>query len=106
MRSIARFTVTRESHRLNSIITDFLAYSHAKQYRFAQVDMVPLLEDTLTLLERRLEVQKIGIKIERKYCAPQASGPRRWRSHEAGLLEFLRERHPGNEAGRHADDKY
>ncbi|HEX3739777.1 MAG TPA: ATP-binding protein [Terriglobales bacterium] len=64
--------VTRESHRLNSIITDFLAYSHAKQYRFAQVDMVPLLEDTLTLLERRLEVQKIGIKIERKYCAPQA----------------------------------
>jgi two-component system sensor histidine kinase PilS (NtrC family) len=64
--------VTRESQRLNSIITDFLAYSHAKRYRLAQVDMVPLLEDTLTLLERRLEVQKIGIKIERKYAAPQA----------------------------------
>jgi two-component system sensor histidine kinase PilS (NtrC family) len=64
--------VTRESQRLNNIITDFLAYSHAKQYRFAQVDMVPLLEDTLTLLERRLEVQKIGIKVERKYAAPQA----------------------------------
>lgn len=64
--------VTRESQRLNNIITDFLAYSHAKQYRFAQVDMVPLLEDTLTLLEQRLEVQKAGIDIERCYAAPKA----------------------------------
>ena len=64
--------VTRESERLNSIITDFLAYSHAKQYRFAQVDMVPLLEDTLTLLERRLEVQKIGISIARHFTTPKA----------------------------------
>jgi two-component system sensor histidine kinase PilS (NtrC family) len=64
--------VTRESQRLNNIITDFLAYSHAKQYRFAQVDMVPLLEDTLTLLEQRLEVQKTGIDIERCYATPKA----------------------------------
>jgi two-component system sensor histidine kinase PilS (NtrC family) len=64
--------VTRESQRLNNIITDFLAYSHAKQYRFAQVDIVPLLEDTLTLLEQRLEVQKLGIDIERKYATPKA----------------------------------
>src|SRR5229473_2522949 len=41
--------VTRESERLNDIITDFLAYSRTKQYRFAEVDLIPLLEDTLTL---------------------------------------------------------
>ena len=35
--------VTRESERLNNIITDFLAYSRGKQYRFAHVDLVPLL---------------------------------------------------------------
>jgi two-component system sensor histidine kinase PilS (NtrC family) len=64
--------VTRESQRLNNIITDFLAYSHAKQYRFAQVDIVPLLEDTLTLLEQRLEVQKLGIDIERRYATGKA----------------------------------
>ena len=46
--------VTRESERLNGIITDFLAYSRGKQYQFSQVDLLPLLEDTLTLLEHRL----------------------------------------------------
>jgi two-component system, NtrC family, sensor histidine kinase PilS len=64
--------VTRESQRLNGIITDFLAYSHAKKYNFAAVDMVPLLEDTLTLLERRLEAQKVGINIDRHYATPKA----------------------------------
>ena len=64
--------VTRESQRLNEIITDFLAYSRAKQYRYASVDIVPLLEDTLTLLEHRLAAEKIGIKIERRYSAPKA----------------------------------
>src|SRR5216683_2200628 len=61
--------VTRESERLNGIITDFLAYSRTKQYHFANVDMVPLLEDTLTLLGHRLNVQNTGIKIERRYSA-------------------------------------
>jgi two-component system sensor histidine kinase PilS (NtrC family) len=64
--------VTRESERLNGIITDFLAYSRPKQYRYAAVDMVPLLEDTLTLLEHRLEAQNTGIRIERQYGAPKA----------------------------------
>jgi two-component system sensor histidine kinase PilS (NtrC family) len=61
--------VTRESERLNAIITDFLAYSRTKQYHFVHVDMVPLLEDTLTLLGHRLEVENTGIKIERRYPA-------------------------------------
>jgi two-component system sensor histidine kinase PilS (NtrC family) len=45
--------VTRESQRLNKIISDFLAYSHDKQYHLTRLDLVPLLEDTLTLLENR-----------------------------------------------------
>jgi two-component system, NtrC family, sensor histidine kinase PilS len=61
--------VTRESERLNNIITDFLAYSRNKQYRFANVDLIPLLEDTLTLLEHRMAAQNTGIKIERRYSA-------------------------------------
>ena len=64
--------VTRESERLNGIITDFLAYSRNKQYRFANVDMIPVLEDTLTLLGHRLEVQNTGINIERCYSVGKA----------------------------------
>jgi two-component system, NtrC family, sensor histidine kinase PilS len=64
--------VTRESERLNGIITDFLAYSRVKQYRFATVDILPLLEDTLTLLGHRLQAEEIAIKIERRYAAKTA----------------------------------
>ena len=56
--------VTRESERLNGIITDFLAYSRGKKYQFEKVDLLPLLEDTLTLLENRLGAEKTGIRIE------------------------------------------
>jgi two-component system, NtrC family, sensor histidine kinase PilS len=64
--------VTRESERLNAIITDFLAYSRNRQYQLARVDLLPLLEDTLTLLEHRLQAQKSGIKVERCYKVAQA----------------------------------
>jgi two-component system, NtrC family, sensor histidine kinase PilS len=64
--------VTRESERLNDIITDFLAYSRGKQYRFAQVDLLPLLEDTLTLLEHRFVADNVKIRIERRYCTDKA----------------------------------
>ncbi len=64
--------VTRESERLNHIITDFLAYSRGKQYRFAPVDLIPLVEDTLTLLEHRLLAENTGIQVERKYSVRQA----------------------------------
>lgn len=64
--------VTRESERLNSIITDFLAYSRGKQYKFAKVDILPLLEDTLTLLQHRLVAQSTGIRIERRYAVKEA----------------------------------
>ena len=44
--------VSRESQRLNQIITDFLNYSREKTYSFADVDIMPMIEDTLLLLER------------------------------------------------------
>jgi two-component system, NtrC family, sensor histidine kinase PilS len=64
--------VTRESDRLNGIITDFLAYSRGKQYRLADVDLVPLIEDTLTLLEHRFAAENTGIKIDRSFEVAQA----------------------------------
>jgi two-component system sensor histidine kinase PilS (NtrC family) len=64
--------VTRESERLNQIITDFLAYSRGKQYRFDRVDLIPLIEDTLTLLEHRLVVESAGIRIERNLSFAEA----------------------------------
>ena len=57
--------VTRESERLNNIITDFLAYSRGKQYRFERVNLIPLLQDTLTLLEHRLTAENTGIRLRR-----------------------------------------
>ena len=64
--------VTRESERLNNIITDFLAYSRGKQYRFDKVDLVLLLEDTLTLLENRMKSENTGICIERHFKFQEA----------------------------------
>jgi two-component system, NtrC family, sensor histidine kinase PilS len=64
--------VTRESQRLNGIITDFLAYSRAKQYRFAKVDLVPLLEDTLTLVRHRMSAEDTGIAIESQLAVSEA----------------------------------
>jgi two-component system, NtrC family, sensor histidine kinase PilS len=56
--------VTRESQRLNGIITDFLAYSRGKQYHFDRVDLVPLLEDTLTLMRHRMTAENIPITVD------------------------------------------
>src|ERR1039457_2905269 len=64
--------VPRESDRLNNIITDFLAYSRGKQYRFERVNLVPLLEDTLTLLEHRLTAENTGIKLARNFVKSEA----------------------------------
>lgn len=64
--------VTRESDRLNAIITDFLSYSRGKSYQFATVNVIALLEDTLTLLQHRLAAENSGIKIVRKYSVSEA----------------------------------
>ena|SRR5579862_199961 len=64
--------VTRESQRLNGIITDFLAYSRGKQYHFDKVDLVPLLEDTLTLMRHRMVAENTGITIESQLAISEA----------------------------------
>ncbi len=64
--------VTRESQRLNSIITDFLAYSRGKQYRFEKTDLLPLLEDTLTLMRNRMATENTGISVESHFAVHEA----------------------------------
>jgi len=64
--------VTRESQRLNGIITDFLAYSRGKQYHFDKADLVRLLEDTLTLMRHRMTAENTRITIETRFAVPEA----------------------------------
>ena len=64
--------VTRESQRLNSIITDFLAYSRTKQYHLDKVDLIHLVEDTLTLMDHRMTAENTGITIQRRFPVSQA----------------------------------
>jgi len=45
--------VSRESERLNQIITDFLNFSREKSFVFQQADVKALLDETLMLLERK-----------------------------------------------------
>jgi two-component system sensor histidine kinase PilS (NtrC family) len=62
--------VTRESARLNSIVSDFLAYSREKSYKFSRMDIVPLLEDALVLLENRSQSREL--RIVRRFETPAA----------------------------------
>ncbi|HXJ87720.1 MAG TPA: ATP-binding protein [Candidatus Binatia bacterium] len=64
--------VTRESQRLNAIITDFLAYSRTKKYQFERVDLIRLVEDTLTLMDHRMTAEKTGIEIQRRFAVHEA----------------------------------
>lgn len=69
--------VSRESQRLNQIITDFLDYSREKTYEFSDQDIASLLDETLTLLEcqpeaagkyrieRRLDVRGARARVDR-----------------------------------------
>lgn len=58
--------VSRESERLNQIITDFLNFSREKSFVFQQADVKPLLDETLMLLERKPGAAQ-KLKIERMY---------------------------------------
>jgi two-component system sensor histidine kinase PilS (NtrC family) len=60
--------VTRESERLNSIISDFLTYSRDRKFESTEIDLCQLLADTLTLLDNR----QSGCKIERSFSHPAA----------------------------------
>jgi two-component system, NtrC family, sensor histidine kinase PilS len=58
--------VTRESQRLNQIITDFLEYSRDQNYTFSEQNVVELLDETLTLLGHQSDFGK-RYKIVRNF---------------------------------------
>jgi two-component system sensor histidine kinase PilS (NtrC family) len=60
--------VSRESERLNRIITDFLNYSRETSYEFSEGDVAELLDETLTLLEKHPQLQG-KYRIERHLAA-------------------------------------
>jgi two-component system sensor histidine kinase PilS (NtrC family) len=60
--------VSRESQRLNQIITEFLDYSREKSYAFADVDIVALIEETLLLIERHASASG-KVRVERVFPA-------------------------------------
>ncbi|HLJ40841.1 MAG TPA: ATP-binding protein [Candidatus Acidoferrales bacterium] len=63
--------VSRESERLNQIITDFLDYSRDKQYSFSDTDIAVLIDETLMLIER--EQGEAGkFRIDRQFTAHNA----------------------------------
>jgi len=62
--------VSRESERLNKIITEYLNYSREKTYEFSEEDVACLLDETLTLLERNPQVDG-RYRIERTFAAPE-----------------------------------
>jgi two-component system sensor histidine kinase PilS (NtrC family) len=67
--------VTRESERLNEIVSDFLAYSRERQYRLTTLNLISLLEDTLTLLQNRPQINDGGdarVQIVRRFETAQA----------------------------------
>ncbi len=59
--------VSRESQRLNQIITEFLDYSREKSYSFAEVDVLALVEETLLLIERNLGTAA-KVRIDRQFA--------------------------------------
>jgi two-component system sensor histidine kinase PilS (NtrC family) len=62
--------ITRESTRLNSIISDFLVYSREKSFKFTRTNLLPLLDDALALLANRS--QSGELTIVREYAVPNA----------------------------------
>jgi len=58
--------VSRESERLNKLVSDFLLYSRDQRFEFKNLDVVTLLEETLLLLEHH-PLFGPQIKIERKF---------------------------------------
>ncbi len=58
--------VSRESERLNKLVSDFLVYAREQRFEFRDVDLVNLLEETLLLIEHH-PLFGSGYRIERKF---------------------------------------
>lgn len=57
--------VSRESERLNKLVSDFLIYSRDQRFQFREADLVNLLEETLMLIEHH-PLFNAGCRLERK----------------------------------------
>lgn len=57
--------VSRESERLNKLVSDFLIYSREQPFEFRDIDLVNILEETLLLIEHH-PLFGSGYRIERK----------------------------------------
>jgi len=57
--------VSRESERLNKLVSDFLVYSRDQPFEFRDVDVLNLLEETLVLIEHHPSFSP-GYRIQRK----------------------------------------
>ena len=58
--------VSRESDRLNKLISDFLVYARPQRFEFSDVDVVNLLEETLLLVEHH-PLFGAGYRLERHF---------------------------------------
>jgi two-component system sensor histidine kinase PilS (NtrC family) len=74
--------VTRESERLNAIITDFLAYSRGRHFEFAKIDILPLLEQVLDEIETRIAREGSPVRVLRSLRAHDA-----WTSGDGARLQ-------------------
>jgi two-component system sensor histidine kinase PilS (NtrC family) len=57
--------LSRESERLNKLVSDFLMYSREQRFEFSEVDVLVLIEETLLLL-RNIPNFPDRVRIERK----------------------------------------
>jgi len=60
--------VNRESERLNQIISDFLVYSREKNLQLTPTDVIPLLEDTITLLRNHPRMQELKLEVVKNFA--------------------------------------
>lgn len=64
--------VSRESERLNQIISDFLDYSRDKNYSFRDTDVAALIDEALTLIEKN-SATKGKYRVERRFSIEHVS---------------------------------
>jgi two-component system sensor histidine kinase PilS (NtrC family) len=66
----------RESDRLNTFVEDFLSFARPRKYAKHSIDLVPILKDSVTLLQNSPEIQDkhtVNLNIEEQMIRIQGS---------------------------------